>query len=236
MSRDLPPSRTAPQFVVRMPDEAFRDRLAEAAKGNGRSMNAEIVALLERGLNGASAWNEYAANQRLRSELMQRGHVQQLTYQLGSLGYMILLMSEYLDGTRTIDDHARETIDVFKQQAQAAIDAADRAEPERVIAELQTAMAVTKELERKLDFEEEVPSEEVTAAALARSERPTLKKALVGNLGRPGAISPYEELARTQEKVLEAIRKTQPPAPPPVQLSKGPTPSKNARARAPKKG
>jgi hypothetical protein len=41
-----PPSRTADQFVLRLPD-GMRPRIAEAAKANGRSMNAEIVARLE---------------------------------------------------------------------------------------------------------------------------------------------------------------------------------------------
>ena len=41
-----PPSRTADQFVVRFPD-GMRDRIAEAAKANNRSMNAEIVSRLE---------------------------------------------------------------------------------------------------------------------------------------------------------------------------------------------
>lgn len=39
------PSRTADQFVVRLPD-GMRDQIAEAAKSNNRSMNAEIVARL----------------------------------------------------------------------------------------------------------------------------------------------------------------------------------------------
>lgn len=43
MSKSLPPSRTAPQFVVRFPDEEMRDRIKTAAEANGRSMNAEIV-------------------------------------------------------------------------------------------------------------------------------------------------------------------------------------------------
>lgn len=45
MSKELPPSRTAEQFVVRFPD-GMRDRIAEAAKQNNRSMNAEIIARL----------------------------------------------------------------------------------------------------------------------------------------------------------------------------------------------
>jgi hypothetical protein len=47
MSNELPPSRTAEQFVVRFPD-GMRDKIAEAAKANNRSMNAEIVARLAR--------------------------------------------------------------------------------------------------------------------------------------------------------------------------------------------
>ena len=46
MSKDLPPSRSAEQFVVRLPD-GMRDRISDAAKAAGRSMNAEIVARLQ---------------------------------------------------------------------------------------------------------------------------------------------------------------------------------------------
>lgn len=49
MSKDLPPSRTADQFVVRFPD-GMRDQIAALAKANNRSMNAEIVARLQRSL------------------------------------------------------------------------------------------------------------------------------------------------------------------------------------------
>lgn len=46
MSPPMPPSRSADQFVVRLPD-GMRDRIADAAKANNRSMNAEIVARLQ---------------------------------------------------------------------------------------------------------------------------------------------------------------------------------------------
>lgn len=46
-----PPSRTADQFVVRFPD-GMRDRIADQAKLNNRSMNAEIVARLEQSFDG----------------------------------------------------------------------------------------------------------------------------------------------------------------------------------------
>ncbi len=40
-------SRVADKFVVRMP-EGMRERIAEIAKGNHRSMNAEIIIGLEK--------------------------------------------------------------------------------------------------------------------------------------------------------------------------------------------
>lgn len=40
------PSDRAPKFIIRLP-EGMRDRIAGAAKANGRSMNAEIVQRLE---------------------------------------------------------------------------------------------------------------------------------------------------------------------------------------------
>lgn len=46
MSKDLPPSRTAEQFVVRFPG-GMRDRIKTAADENGRSMNAEIVYMVQ---------------------------------------------------------------------------------------------------------------------------------------------------------------------------------------------
>ena len=47
MSRKPSPSHLAEQFVVRFPD-GMRDRIAEAARVSGRSMNSEIVARIER--------------------------------------------------------------------------------------------------------------------------------------------------------------------------------------------
>lgn len=52
MATDLPPSRTAPQFVVRLPD-GMRDQIADAAKAAGRSMNAEIVFRLQQSFDNA---------------------------------------------------------------------------------------------------------------------------------------------------------------------------------------
>lgn len=48
MSTEKPifPSDKADKFVVRFPD-GMRDKISEAAKTSGRSMNAEIIARLE---------------------------------------------------------------------------------------------------------------------------------------------------------------------------------------------
>jgi hypothetical protein len=46
MTKPPAPSDLADKFMLRMPD-GMRDRVAAAARKNGRSMNAEIVARLE---------------------------------------------------------------------------------------------------------------------------------------------------------------------------------------------
>ncbi|MFG1340953.1 Arc family DNA-binding protein [Xanthobacter autotrophicus] len=45
MSKKPFPSQTQDRFIVRLPD-GLRDRIAAAAKANGRSMNSEIVRAL----------------------------------------------------------------------------------------------------------------------------------------------------------------------------------------------
>lgn len=63
MNKVAPPSRTAPQFVVRLPDDQFRDHIAEAAKANNRSMNAEIVARLQASFDPAPSADGAAAQE-----------------------------------------------------------------------------------------------------------------------------------------------------------------------------
>lgn len=47
---NLPPSRTADRIIIRLPD-GMRDRLHERAQANGRTMTAEVVELLQAGLD-----------------------------------------------------------------------------------------------------------------------------------------------------------------------------------------
>ena len=51
------PSKTAPQFVLRYTPE-LRDKIARLAKANGRSINSELIALLERALSHGDAVEE----------------------------------------------------------------------------------------------------------------------------------------------------------------------------------
>ena len=51
MERKPYPSETQERFIVRLPD-GMRDRIADAAKTAGRSMNAEIVARLQDSFDG----------------------------------------------------------------------------------------------------------------------------------------------------------------------------------------
>jgi hypothetical protein len=51
------PGRGSPQFVLRYTPE-MRDKIARLAKANGRSINAELIALLERALSHGDAVEE----------------------------------------------------------------------------------------------------------------------------------------------------------------------------------
>ena len=65
-----PPSRTADQFVVRLPD-GMRERIAEAAKASGRSMNAEIVARLQESFVKPSSAQEVTIMGKVLDQRMQ---------------------------------------------------------------------------------------------------------------------------------------------------------------------
>ncbi|WP_394779080.1 Arc family DNA-binding protein [Undibacterium sp.] len=70
-----PPSRTADQFVLRLP-EGMRDRIASVAKDANRSMNAEIIGRLEATFKNSSITSDKLE---LSEELMDsyRNQIQQ---------------------------------------------------------------------------------------------------------------------------------------------------------------
>lgn len=72
MSKELPPSRTADQFVARFPD-GLRDKIAVVAKENGRSMNAEIVARLQESFNHQANGLTFPIKQAIADEMEDRG-------------------------------------------------------------------------------------------------------------------------------------------------------------------
>ena len=58
-----PPGRGSPQFVLRYTPE-MRDLIARLAKANGRSINAELIALLERALSYSNAQDKFERSYR----------------------------------------------------------------------------------------------------------------------------------------------------------------------------
>jgi len=97
MSKELPPSRTADQFVVRFPD-GMRDRIAEAAKTNGRSMNSEIVSRLDETFTRTAATHTGSMDLSGSSTQLQeiaQAH-KETTKWLGQLNHALALAMEEL--------------------------------------------------------------------------------------------------------------------------------------------
>lgn len=64
-------SRTADKFVVRLPD-GMRDRIAQAAKESGRSMNSEFVGRLSASFNRDDEWRIMVDTNRLLQDHLKR--------------------------------------------------------------------------------------------------------------------------------------------------------------------
>lgn len=99
MSKPLPPSRTAPQFVVRFPDESMRDRIAEAAKANNRSMNAEIVARLEQSFSAALPESAHPVSEEALEAASERGAQKAVEKLLRPLEVLQTIAGESSDGS-----------------------------------------------------------------------------------------------------------------------------------------
>ncbi|WP_308219099.1 Arc family DNA-binding protein [Kerstersia gyiorum] len=103
MSKPLPPSRTAPQFVVRFPDESMRDRIAEAAKANNRSMNAEIIARLEHSFNAALQESAHSVSEKALEAASERGAQKAVEKLLRPLEVLQTIAGEPSDGSASRD-------------------------------------------------------------------------------------------------------------------------------------
>jgi plasmid stability protein len=73
-----PPSRSADQFVVRLP-EGLRDALKARAAGNNRSMNAEIVAILGAAIGDESSLGAASVETLLKAVADRMGAAVQIT-------------------------------------------------------------------------------------------------------------------------------------------------------------
>jgi hypothetical protein len=94
-----PPGRGSPQFVLRYSPE-MRDQIARLAKANGRSINAELIALLERAL---SSGDDVEQLQTSMGEIFDRvGEIFDRVEKLESL------VSDHDDQLNNRDDPANE--------------------------------------------------------------------------------------------------------------------------------
>lgn len=89
MSEDRKP-QTADKYILRFPD-GMRDRIAEAAKTNNRSMNAEIVARLDASFEAA----------KVKPPIAYLGAIAALKYQLAAL--KLQLHQKEVERQRLID-------------------------------------------------------------------------------------------------------------------------------------
>ena len=70
------PSQMQDKFNLRFPD-GMRDAIAERAKANGRSMNSEIVHILQQALDAGT--NSDEENERLASEAIEKAYEREMS-------------------------------------------------------------------------------------------------------------------------------------------------------------
>jgi len=70
------PSQMQDKFNLRFPD-GMRDAIAERAKANGRSMNSEIVHILQQALDAGI--NSDEENERLASEAIEKAYEREVS-------------------------------------------------------------------------------------------------------------------------------------------------------------
>ena len=153
MEKAQPPSRTAEQFVVRLPD-GMRDRIGEAAKANNRSMNAEIVARIEDSFKAQAEvpFEMVSELQRQRDLLL---HTQSM------IG---LLQGKLREArVRLSADEAKELSELLK----AIHEELDKPEPvEEMLDRLEGLTAEVEQIQKMLGaFGLESPDEDVPASA-----------------------------------------------------------------------
>jgi len=88
------------RFTIRMPD-GMRDSIAERAKRNGRSMNSEIISILENALYcGEGDLDDMNANEMLTVIKDQKGLLEQYELALKSGTEALKSMKEFLSNKK----------------------------------------------------------------------------------------------------------------------------------------
>lgn len=138
-------SRDADKYIVRFPD-GMRERIAEAAKANNRSMNAEIVARLQASF-ASTAPDATAENLAEAWELLRSLHRRKdmLAVKVGAYQAEALQIAERIRMAMTDDSTTDDLQDLHVRRGRvyARLDAA-QADLVKVIDELDAAYAKVK--------------------------------------------------------------------------------------------
>ncbi len=116
MSNKAYPSQTQDRYIVRFPD-GMRDQIAEAAKANNRSMNAEILARLERSFGSfddePDKWRQVASLSRQVSDMHEAAANR---FQVSALATTLLIseLVPHLYAGKKPPEEVREIIDRAK--------------------------------------------------------------------------------------------------------------------------
>lgn len=121
MAKTPYPSEMQDRFIVRLPD-GMRDKIAELAKQNSRSMNAEIVARLERSLYPAS--DEESAMAAIRT-LMEHGKKYEMDISINmsrppEKTLALAIKNESLPPDATLDDLKNPGLAIERWEAEKA--------------------------------------------------------------------------------------------------------------------
>lgn len=144
-------SRHADKYIIRFP-EGMRDRIAAAAKANGRSMNSELIARLEASFEQAESdlLKETLIAELQTNSAVQRAQIERLIQQCGVMGLGAKMFFELLEaGTPPDDARVQGEVDRILDEADAAIEAASVALPHQAILDLKAAIERRTELARR---------------------------------------------------------------------------------------
>lgn len=178
MSRELPPSRTAEQFVVRFPD-GMRDRIAEAARADGRSMNAEIVARLAQSFEPSGDANA------LREELKRADQLIELQLKFIRTASITekLLASQIVEIVSKLPKSMLDTGE-YRLMAEFAHSTLDE-DPEKTAAVLRKIFQSDDALVKVIDDEMERLAPVIAARKRGESTLPFLEADLQAGLHKP---------------------------------------------------